>query len=143
MSARATRGPGAGAVGAMVTDRLGSVADSCFWICVFGRLGASWRVNQSRSDSSDMLAPSVASDPTMMRMEVPAFRSLRSTARYGSSMSAFVAFPVAFASAISVASFWASVGGVVGIDWEKTGVRLGSGKGNTNAGQGGNLSVLA
>ena len=136
MSARATRGPAVGVVAASAGGlfRAGSMT--------FGRTGASCLTNQSRSDSSEMLTPIEPSDAAMIRTEVPALRSLRSTALYGSRSSALVVLAAALASAINAANLWASVWGCFVIDWEKTGESLGEAKENTNAPAGKNLRVI-
>ena len=140
MSARATRGPDAGTVGMAVAGRFGVAAMVASRATDFRGLGAPCCTNHNRNDSSEIFTPIEASDPTIMRTEVPAFRSFMSTALNGSSMAALVVL-LALAVAISAASLRASSGCCVGIYWENTGDALGKAKGNTNAPLGKNLSA--
>ena len=104
-------------------------------------LGANWRTNQSRSDSSEMVTPKARSDSTIIRTEVPALRSRKSTVRYGSNTPALVVLPP-LASAIKAASLWALDGLCVVIEWGYTGTPLGKAKDTVGELLGENLSAV-
>ena len=128
MFARATRGPVLAAVGDACCVVLAILATVGMTIPTLFPLGAAWRTNHSRSDSSETVTPNTRSDSAIIRTEVPALRSFMRIALYGSSMSDFLVFPL-FASAIKAASFWLSGGLLLGIGWEHAGLSLGKAKG--------------